>query len=189
MGYHKENLKEQLVKIAWDICEVESWQKINMRLVAQKAGVSPTAFYRHFKSKNDLRVELMRKGFQLIYEGRKDLNIGVNFAAYGAHVIRFGIQHPHIYDLMFGNNELNISLYPDLEALSAASFSGIVAGVRGRLPNQPERKVLLKAYNVWASTHGLVNILRHPNRTGEKAETLNWIESNLEEYLTMTTFR
>jgi len=188
MGYHKENLKEQLVKIAWDICEAESWQKINMRLVAQKAGVSPTAFYRHFKSKNDLRVELMRKGFQLIYEGRKDLHIGVNFAAYGALVVRFGIQHPHIYDLMFGNNELNISLYPDLEALSAASFSGIVAGVRGRLPNQPERKVLLKAYNVWASTHGLVNILRYPNRTGIKAETLNWIESNLEEYLTMTTF-
>ena len=188
MGYHKENLKEQLVKIAWDLCEAESWQKINMRLVAQKAGVSPTAFYRHFKSKNDLRVELMRKGFQLIYEGRKDLHIGVNFAAYGALVVRFGIQHPHIYDLMFGNNELNISLYPDLEALSAASFSGIVAGVRGRLPNQPERKVLLKAYNVWASTHGLVNILRYPNRTGIKAETLNWIESNLEEYLTMTTF-
>ncbi|MBT5796144.1 MAG: helix-turn-helix transcriptional regulator [Porticoccaceae bacterium] len=31
-----------------------------MRLVAQKAGVSNTAFYRHFKNKNDLKAELAK---------------------------------------------------------------------------------------------------------------------------------
>ena len=55
MGYHKENLKEQLIEIAWEICGAESWQKVNMRRVAQRAGVSNTAFYRHFKNKNDLK--------------------------------------------------------------------------------------------------------------------------------------
>ena len=49
MSYHKENLKEQLIEIAWEICNKESWQKVNMRKVAQKAKVSTTAFYRHFK--------------------------------------------------------------------------------------------------------------------------------------------
>ena len=39
MGYHKENLKEQLVEIAWDICNAESWQNVNMRKVAKKAKV------------------------------------------------------------------------------------------------------------------------------------------------------
>ena len=73
MSYHKENLKEKLVEIAWEICKTESWQKVNMRLVAEKAGVSTTAFYRHFKNKTDLKAELMRKGFQILYEGMKDL--------------------------------------------------------------------------------------------------------------------
>ena len=59
MGYHKENLKTQLVEIAWEICSVESWQKVNMRRVASKAGVSNTAFYRHFKNKNDLKEVLL----------------------------------------------------------------------------------------------------------------------------------
>ena len=114
MGYHKESLKEQLVEIAWEICVAESWQKVNMRRVAQKAGVSNTAFYRHFKNKNDLKAELMRRGFQILNEGMKDLTN--NFSSYGAHYIRFGLDYPHIYDLMFGNTDLDMSLYPDLES-------------------------------------------------------------------------
>ena len=55
MSYHKENLKEQIVEIAWDICKTESWQKVNMRKVAKEAKVSTTAFYRHFKKKMILK--------------------------------------------------------------------------------------------------------------------------------------
>ena len=122
MSYHKENLKAQLVEIAWGICNTGSWQTVNMRLVAEKAGVSTTAFYRHFRNKTDLKAELMRKGFQILYEGMEDLTS--NFSSYGAHYIRFGLDYPHIYDLMFGNTDLDMSLYPDLEALSDASLVG-----------------------------------------------------------------
>lgn len=156
MSYHKENLKEKLVEIAWEICKTESWQKVNMRLVAEKAGVSTTAFYRHFKNKTDLKVELMRRGFEILYEGMKDVTN--NFSSYGAHYMRFGLDYPHIYDLMFGNTDIDMSLYPDLEALSDASFSGIVG------------------------------ILRRSKWQGKQTETLEWIENNLEEYLEMTTF-
>ncbi len=72
MSYHKENLKEQIVEIAWDICKTESWQKVNMRKVAKEAKVSTTAFYRHFKKKDDLKAELMRRGYEIIDEGRKE---------------------------------------------------------------------------------------------------------------------
>ena len=50
MSYHKKNLKDHLIDIAWDICKIESWQKVNMRKIAHKANVSNTAFYRHFKN-------------------------------------------------------------------------------------------------------------------------------------------
>ena len=112
MSYHKENLKEQIVEIAWDICKTESWQKVNMRKVAKEAKVSTTAFYRHFKKKDDLKAELMRRGYEIIDEGRKDAD---TFASWGAHYIRFGLDYPHIYDLMFGNIDLDMSLYPDKE--------------------------------------------------------------------------
>ena len=185
MGYHKENLKEQLVEIAWDICNAESWQNVNMRKVAKKAKVSTTAFYRHFKKKDDLKAELMRRGYELINEGRKDVD---TFAGYGAHYIRFGLDYPFIYDLMFGNTDLDMSLYPDLEALSDASFSGIFEGLKAFMPDESDNDVMIKAYNVWASVHGIVGILRRSKWQGKRTETLEWIENNLEEYLEMTTF-
>lgn len=186
MSYHKENLKEQFAEIAWDICKTESWQKVNMRRVAQKAGVSNNAFYRHFKDKNDLKAELMRKGFEILYEGMKDVTN--NFSSYGAHYIRFGLDYPHIYDLMFGNTDLDMSLYPDLEAQSDASFSGIVEGLKAFMPDESDNDIMIKAYNVWASVHGIVLILRRSKWEGKRTETLEWIENNLEEYLEMTTF-
>ena len=187
MSYHKENLKEQFAEIAWDICKTESWQKVNMRLVAEKAGVSTTAFYRHFKNKTDLKAELMQRGFQILYEGMEDLTN--NFSSYGAHYIRFGLDYPHIYDLMFGNTDLDMSLYPDLEALSDASFSGIVEGLKAFMPDESDNDIMIKAYNVWASVHGIVLILRRSKWEGKRTETLEWIENNLEDYLKMTTFR
>ena len=156
MSYHKENLREQIVEIAWDICKTESWQKVNMRLVAEKAGVSTTAFYRHFKNKTDLKAELMQRGFQVLSEGMEDLTN--NFSSYGAHYIRFGLDYPHIYDLMFGNTDLDMSLYPDLEALSDASFSGIVEGLKAFMPDESDNDIMIKAYNVWASVHGIVGL-------------------------------
>ena len=186
MGYHKENLKTQLVEIAWEICSVESWQKVNMRRVASKAGVSNTAFYRHFKNKNDLKAELMQRGFQIVYGGMKDLTN--NFSSYGAHYIRFGVEYPHIYDLMFECTDINMSLYPDLETLSDASFSGIVEGLKSFMTDRSENDVMIKAYNVWASVHGIVGILRRSKSQGKQTQNLEWIENNLEEYLEMTTF-
>ena len=186
MSYHKENLKEQFAQIAWNICKTESWQKVNIRRVAQKAGVSNNAFYRHFKDKNDLKAELMRRGFETLNEGMRDVTN--NFSSYGAHYIRFGLDYPHIYDLMFGNTDLDMSLYPDLETLSDASFSGIVEGLKAFMPDESDNDIMIKAYNVWASVHGIVLILRRSKWEGKRTEALEWIENNLEEYLEMTTF-
>ena len=187
MSYHKKNLKEKLVEVAWNICVAESWEKVNMREVAKKARVSNTAFYRHLKNKNDLKAELMWKGFKILNEGMK--NINNNFSSYGAHYIRFGLKYPHIYDLMFGNIDFDISLYHDLEALFDEAFDGVIQGVKTFIPDASDKDVMIKAVNIWASVHGLVGILRRSDLQANKDKRLKWIKNNLEEYLKMTTFK
>ncbi len=185
MSYHKENLKERLVEIAWEICAAESWQKINMRYVAEKAGVSPTAFYRHFKNKNDLKAELIRRGYEMLDQGRKDAD---TFASWGAYYIRFGLDYPNIYDLMFGNIDSNMSLYPDLEAQHNAAFNEVSVALKLLKPDAAEKDIRIKAVNIWASVHGLIGFLRRGDSQDIKSEELTWIENNIEEYLKMTTF-
>ena len=113
MSYHKKNLEEKLVEVAWNICVAESWEKVNMREVAKKARVSNTAFYRHLKNKNDLKAELVRRGFEIINKGKK--NLANNFSGYGAHYIRFGLKYPYIYDLIFGNTDY--AMIPDVKKI------------------------------------------------------------------------
>ena len=156
MSYHKKNLKEKIVKIAWDTCKTESWQTINMRMIAKKAGVSTTAFYRHFENKNDLKAELMRMGFEIIEQGRKNSD---TFAGWGANYVRFGLDYPHIYDLMFGNIDLDLSLYPDLETESHEAFDGILEGLKPFMPDAAEKEIGIKAINIWASVHGLLSLI------------------------------
>ena len=160
-----------------------------MRLVAKKAGVSTSATYRHYNNKNDLKAEVLRKGFQFLNEGMKGLQTSdANFSSYGAHYIRFGLEYPHIYDLMFGNIDIDMTLYPDLKAVSNASFDGLVEGVRAFIPNKSRKEILIKAHNVWASVHGIVGILRRSEWQGSETETTEWIKENIEDYLKMTTF-
>jgi len=185
MSYHKENLKEQIVEIAWDICNAESWQNVNMRKVAKKAKVSTTAFYRHFEKKDDLKAELMRKGYEIINQGRN----ADTFASWGADYIRFGIEYPHIYDLMFGNIDFDMSIYPDLQALHNSAFDEMHLALKPFMPDAAERDIRIKAVNIWTSIHGLVGLLRREVSQGSTPEELKWIENNLEDYLKLTTFR
>ena len=138
------------------------------------------------KKKDDLKAELMRRGYEIIDEGRKDADI---FASWGAHYIRFGLDYPHIYDLMFGNIDLDMSLYPDLEALHDAAFDEVYLALKPFMPDASKRDIRIKAVNIWTSIHGLVGLLRREVSLGGKSKELKWIENNLEEYLKMTTFR
>jgi AcrR family transcriptional regulator len=186
MSYHKENLKDHLIEIAWDICKKGSWQKVNMRKIAHKANVSNTAFYRHFKNKNDLKAELIRKGYKMIFEGKKSAD---TFAGWGAYYIRFGLNYPHIYDLMFGSIDSDMSIYPDLEAQHNAAFDGILVALEDFMPDATKKDLRIKAINIWTSVHGLIGLLRRGDLDDNLSEELKWIENNLEEYLKMTTFR
>lgn len=189
MSYHKENLKQLLGDIAWEICQEHGWARVKLRLVAEQAGVSATATYRHYRNKDDLKAEVMRRGFETLNQGLGAINAkGAGFAAYGAHYIEFGLEHPHIYDVMFGEHGLNTAQYPELKAASTAAFDGAIKGVQAHMQGASDHEVMIKAYHIWASVHGITTLLRHHKADGARHSTLSWIKENLEDYLRMTHF-
>ena len=90
---------------------------------------------------------------------------------------------------MFGNIDLDMSIYPDLEALHNSAFDEMHLALKPFMPDASKRDIRIKAVNIWTSIHGLVGLLRREVSQGSTSEELKWIENNLEEYLKMTTFK
>src|ERR1700754_1062766 len=64
-GYHHGNLKEALVQAALDLIAQKGPAGFTFAEAARSAGVSPAAPYRHFRDRDDLLVDVARRGFDL----------------------------------------------------------------------------------------------------------------------------
>lgn len=56
--------KEIILAAACDIYLLEGYRGMSMRKVAEKAGISPTAIYRHYENKEALHHQVLREGFK-----------------------------------------------------------------------------------------------------------------------------
>lgn len=117
--YHHGDLRRALLDAANAIlAETGRWD-FSLREVARRAGVSHNAPYRHFADKEALLAAIGVAGFEA-------LNLATSAAAKGATdpvgtiralgeaYIRFGLSHPALYRLMFGQG------LPSAEGLSPA---------------------------------------------------------------------
>jgi len=62
-SYHHGDLRQVLMKAAREHIAVEGTEKLSLRALAREAGVSPTAPYRHFPTKNCLLAAIAAEGF------------------------------------------------------------------------------------------------------------------------------
>ncbi len=111
--YHHGNLKQVLIDTAVEIISEMGAKELSLRKIAQKAGVSHAAPYRHFKDKNAILSSVAKQGFSLMLE-RTQKNIAKSpgdeldhFAIIGLSYIEFAIDYPSHYRVMFGTRMEN----------------------------------------------------------------------------------
>ncbi|MBL1240734.1 MAG: TetR/AcrR family transcriptional regulator, partial [OCS116 cluster bacterium] len=63
MSYHKGDVKQNAVNIAFAIVQAEGGKKLTMRHLADEIGISHTALYRHYKNKDAVLLQVATKGF------------------------------------------------------------------------------------------------------------------------------
>ena len=153
---------------------------LTMRNVAQEAGVTATALYRHFASKDALVQALVREVYG---EFRKALVAELPAGAPAAWLrvaaeryVRFALEHPHYYRLLFVEpHGFGIDRYPDdfvngksptfrqlRDLVAACMREGVLAG-------DPSRDAPDVALTIYAHLHGLVMLYlagRFPQRRG-----------------------
>jgi len=101
----KTELRQTIMDAARRIFVEEGFENVSMRRIAEAIEYSPTAIYVHFKDKATLFAEIMRQDFdRLASRFGKVARRGdplERIRALGLEYVRFGVENPHHYKLMF----------------------------------------------------------------------------------------
>ena len=162
-SYHHGNLKQELIHCACRLCEENGYETLSMRSIAKESGVSQTAPYRHFDTKESLYASVAMEGFKKLSVATNiDVSKKVtkdNLVKTGVNYINFGLDNANTYDLMFGTAVGDFSSYPDLLDCANATYENMKLSF-SKLSDDPDEIIAYKCITLWSMLHGLVGILR-----------------------------
>ena len=192
-SYHHGNLKQELIDCACKLCERDGYTKLSIRSLAKESGVSQTAPYRHFKTKEALYASVATDGFKKLSKAcHIDTNKKVlkkHLIEKGRNYIEFGLNYANTYDLMFGTAVGNFAEYPELLESANMTYENMRLSF-AQLADDDDDTIALKCITLWSMVHGLVGILRKVQVVGDDFEdgigpisTASVIADNLEDHL------
>jgi AcrR family transcriptional regulator len=171
-----ERLRERLLDAGVEIVsEQGDAAHATIRAVTKRAGVSPTAFYLHFPTRDAFVSALRRRGFEefraAISEaaatGGDDPAAQLHAGALG--YMRFARERPNVYAMIFGPDHSSEEGGWDPDDPGPASFQDLIARVAAYLDRagRQDADAPRLALALWTGLHGYVT-LRH------KAQRMDW---------------
>jgi AcrR family transcriptional regulator len=160
-------LREEILEAAERLLlETGSEEAVSIRAVAEASGVTPPSIYRHFPDKTHLIFEVCARQFEAFdaalieaVEGLED-PIDAMYAC-GRAYVRFGMEHPEHYRIMFMLPDRSTPEKWD-DVLATGSFAVLMDRIAqmtelGVLPAGTD--TLHQALHVWSNIHGLTSLL------------------------------
>lgn len=135
---------------------------MSVRAVADAVGVSPPSIYIHFEDKDRLLLAVCEAQYALFDAYVQGAVEGIEdpmerLAARGRAYVRFGVEHPAHYRVLF---MAPTSAPPDIEMRQATGFGRLIDDVEecmatGRFAPADS---LLVATGLWATVHGVTSL-------------------------------
>lgn len=170
--YHHGDLRSALLQEANVMLKESGIDGLSLRQLAERVGVSRMAPYHHFRDKHDLLCALATEGFReldkLIEQATPDNaakapDLQATLARFVRDYLRFAIDNPDRYELMFGRpiwKGANPSA--ELKETAFACFRHYAERISALLGQQrlPKgSKPLRLAQASWATLHGLCRLM------------------------------
>lgn len=170
--YHHGDLRNALVLSAVRLIEDDGLGEFSLRRAAREVGVSANAAYRHFSDKADLVTAVAQHGSDLLAQrmrramgatraGKNPAERAVHrFKATGRAYVEFALDHPELFEVMFGRCRAHSVAPRDLAedgagtyALLGEALDGLVTS--GVLEREGRAGAELKA---WVTVHGFARL-------------------------------
>lgn len=153
-SYHHGDLPAALLRAAGKILEKEGVEALSLRALTRRTGVSHAAPYRHFRDRESLLAALAAEGFAMLGRAQREAAASGGLRAMGEAYVRFALEHPQRFRLMFGG-QLKIARHPELREIATRAFealSGALAAHAGSGAGDA-------SIAAWALVHGLAQLL------------------------------
>jgi len=170
--YHHGDLRQALIGAARELLSKDQGDGFSLREVAAHAGVSHNAPYNHFADKRELLTAVAATGFEALRERMLAASANIDnpeaaFIQSGIAYVRFGVENPSLFRLMFGSG-LSVIKQDSTSLLGLAAAGaknvleqiirrGVLAGVFAPPSRGPKgQQVLVLA--AWSMVHGLTTL-------------------------------
>ena len=176
--YHHGDLRRALLQVAVRTIQTRGVEALTLRAAGQTLGVSRTALYRHFTDKAALLSAVAQEGFrrlrlELVAASDKAGGGRNGFEQMGVAYVRFAVEHPAHYRVMFGGFLRGYASDAALAAEGSAAFQvlvdALVAQQQAGLVRHDDPHQL--AQFVWAVVHGVARLAIDGQLRGSKADT------------------
>ena len=154
------DFRDRMCQAAERLFAEKGQDAVTMRQLAAELGVSPMTPYRYFEDKGDILAAVRTSSFTRFaesLEAARDAATGARARgeAVGDAYVRFALDHPHSYKLMFDLNQLgDLPLQFDAGLRARATMTGHVkdAIAAGLYVGDPVQIGMM----MWAAVHGVV---------------------------------
>jgi AcrR family transcriptional regulator len=165
-GYHHGNLREALIRAALELIAQKGPAGFTFAEAARWAGVSPAAPYRHFRDRDELLIDVARRGFDgfaVTLDSAWRGGAPDAFTAFdrvGKAYLRFAKSEPAYYSAMFEAGIPPAASPPLQEAGERALAVLRTATERlvATMPAQHRPPVLMMTLHIWALLHGVASL-------------------------------
>ena len=164
--YHHGALREALIEAAAQLAAERGGAALSLREAARRAGVSQAAPYHYFADKSALLAAVAEEGFRIFdasqaaaYAAAPADPVG-RLQALGAAYVRFALDKPHYFRVMFRPHLVEHGKYPTLHEVSRRAFERLVESTRAaRLAHgHDDPDPLAAATLMWSVPHGLATL-------------------------------
>lgn len=165
-GKRTVDLRHRCIDEAYRIVREDGLEKLSLREVARRLGVSHQAPYRHFPSRDHILAEIIARSFREFADflkRRSETGSGpADLREMGRAYVEYARENPLNYRLMFNTSLPPARDHPDMMADARSAFSILHERLRsGRGERDPEAETAIKfdALFIWSTLHGLSSLL------------------------------
>lgn len=154
------DFRERLIAAAEHLFAEHGPDGVTMRQLAAALGVSPMTPYRYFKDKDAILAAVRASGFarfaSALEAATKASQDGVDLTtSTGRAYVKFALENPDAYRLMFDFAQPNEADYPELVEATARSRAMLIRHAAGLVKSgEAEGDPVMIAHIIWASLHG-----------------------------------